>query len=324
MQSFLSTFSHAVTSDDILILAISGWVDSMVLLDLVMDIHPKQKIIVAHFDHTLRARESDGDRELVEQVALNEGIVFVYEKKDIGKLAYDEKISLEAVARRERYDFLQRIATEYGARYILTAHHRDDQAETVLLNMLKWGKIRGLSGMSLLSGDILRPLLSIPKSTLMEYAREQSVSYREDSSNHDTTYERNTLRHNIIPLLQEINPSLDKTLAELASYMQNIAWFMDSHVARWCTDASRESGREYSFFRSTFVHETLFFQKEILAYLYRQAHDGSTQSLSRGNIDEMIRFITHASNSHGVREIKKLMLERRGERVFYHRDTPET
>ena len=107
MNSFFSTFSEYIQSTDTIILAVSGGVDSMVLLDLVKRNHPGDKIIVAHFDHSLRGAESDGDRELVEQVAMESGLVFVYEKKDIGTIAQNERSSLEAVARRARYAFLE-------------------------------------------------------------------------------------------------------------------------------------------------------------------------------------------------------------------------
>lgn len=137
MKSFTTTFSEYVQPTDMLILAVSGGVDSMVLLNLVSSMHPREKIIVAHFDHALRGVESDGDRELVRDTASEMGVVFEYEKKDIGSIARDEKSSLEAVARRERYSFLERMRSQYGARYILTAHHSDDQAETILMNLIK-------------------------------------------------------------------------------------------------------------------------------------------------------------------------------------------
>ena len=137
MKSFTTTFSEYVQPTDTLILAVSGGVDSMVLLDMVSRSHPKDKIVVAHFDHALRGAESDGDRELVRDIATEEGLVFECEKKDIGIMAQDEKSSLEAIARRERYAFLERMRSQYGARYILTAHHADDQAETILMNLIK-------------------------------------------------------------------------------------------------------------------------------------------------------------------------------------------
>lgn len=317
MKSFTTTFSRHIQPTDTIILAISGGVDSMVLLHLVSKTHPKDKIVVAHFDHALRGAESDGDRELVAQVANEMGIVFEYEKKDIGALAKAEKSSLEAVARRERYAFLERVRTKYGARYILTAHHADDQAETILMNLIKWGKLYGLSGMSVVSGNILRPFLWVAKSDIRTYAQEYSINYREDSSNQDTDYERNRIRWDIMPLIRTMNPSIEETLAELGSYIQDVSLYMVQEMEDWLRLASENSWKSDSFLIPEFASESEYLQKEILTYLYRDAHGGSTQWLSRGLLDELRRFVLEGSNSHGQKIIRELRLERRGERVYY-------
>ncbi len=137
MQKFFDTFSKYIIPTDSIILAVSGGVDSMVLLDLVMSHHPKGKIIVVHFDHSLRGEESDGDRYLVANVCNRENIVFEMEKMDIGAMAKIENMNIEALARRERYGFLEKVRERHGSRYILTAHHTGDQTETVIGNMIK-------------------------------------------------------------------------------------------------------------------------------------------------------------------------------------------
>ena len=151
MQSFFSTFSSYISPEDIIILAVSGGVDSMVFFDMIKNIHPKENIIVAHLDHSLRWVESDWDRELVANICKRENLVFELEKLDIGAMAKTEKSSLEAIARRERYRFLESIRSKHNARYILTAHHAGDQTETIVWNLIKWAKVRGLSGMSVVS-----------------------------------------------------------------------------------------------------------------------------------------------------------------------------
>lgn len=137
MISFTDTFSKYIIPTDSIILAVSGGVDSMVLLDLVRSYHPKDKIIVVHFDHSLRGEESNGDRELVANVCNRENIVFEMEKMDIGSMAKIENMNLEALARRERYGFLEKVRERHGSKYILTAHHAGDQTETLIGNMIK-------------------------------------------------------------------------------------------------------------------------------------------------------------------------------------------
>ena len=314
MQLVHSTFSAHISPDDIIVLAVSGGVDSMVLFDMIKNIHPKENIIVAHLDHCLRWAESDWDRELVVNICKRENIVFEGEKLDIAYIAKIEKSSLEAIARRERYAFLESVRVQYDARYILTAHHVVDQTETIIGNMVKGGKVRWLSGMSMVSGFLLRPLLSTTKSDILEYARENQVEYREDSSNADITYDRNRIRHDIIPVLESLNPSVHNTFAELASYMQSLGDFLSEQVESWLCKSSSESWKPNTFLSASFLSLSPFLQGEIISYLYARSQDGSSQWLSRGLIDELIRFIWDPG-SYGVKEVKKLKLERRGERI---------
>lgn len=315
MQSFFSTFQNYIKPEDIIVLAISGWVDSMVLFDLVTWVHPQENIVVVHFDHSLRGTESDDDMELVANICKSKNITFEVKKMDIGSMAKDEKMNLESLARRERYAFLEKIRSQYSAKYILTAHHGVDQTETILGNMLKWAKVRWLSGMMCISGNIFRPLLAVSKQEIRNYAKEQNIDYREDSSNSDVTYDRNRIRQDIIPVLESLNPSIHNTFWELAEYMQDVSIYLTGQVESWFQMAEWESGKPNTFLVTTFVALAPFFQGEIISYLYARAQDGSSQWLSRGLIDELIRFISDPG-SYGKKEIKNLHLERRGERIF--------
>ncbi len=316
MQSFFFFFSSYVSLDDTIILAVSGGVDSMVLFDMIKNIHPREKIIVAHFDHMLRWWYSDGDRELVASICKRENIIFEVKKMDIGTMAKNEKMNLESLARRERYAFLEIVREKYIAKYILTAHHAVDQTETVIGNMIKWAKVRWLSGMSIVSSYILRPLLSVTKSDILTYAREHQIEYREDSTNTDTTYDRNHIRHDIIPVLESMNPSVHHTISELADYMQSLGDFLSESIRSWLHRSELESWKPHTFLIASFLGVSPFFQSEIITHLYVQAHGGSSQWLSRGLIWELIRFISDPG-SHGIKEVKKLRLERRGKRLYY-------
>ncbi len=317
MQLFFDTFHEYITLDEDIVLAVSGWVDSMVMFDLVKKCHPRDKIVVAHFDHSLRGDESDGDRELVANICKRENIRCVVKKVDIWSRSLSEKMNIEALARRERYEFLESVRHESNATYILTAHHAGDQLETVIQNLIKWGKIRWLSGMPLVSGSIFRPLLHISKKDILAYQWEYDISFREDSSNMDTTYDRNRIRHDIVPVLTAMNPTIDETIGELALYMQELSWWMTEYVEKWLHQSERISGEENSFLVMDFLELSLLLQGEVLTYLYARAMNGSTQGLSRGIIRDLTRFISGPGSSHTQKQIKNLHLKRRGERVFY-------
>lgn len=172
------------------VVAVSGGVDSMVLLDLLRQ-NPDIKLVVAHYDHGIR-EDSEIDRKLVQDIAKKHGLVFVYDEGNLGPDAS------EATARKARYDFLHSVRQATGARVIITAHHEDDVLETAVINMLRGTGRKGLA--SLKSTDlILRPLLHVPKSQIKTYAKEHNLKWREDSTNQDTKYLRNYIRHKILP-----------------------------------------------------------------------------------------------------------------------------
>jgi tRNA(Ile)-lysidine synthase len=162
----------------------------MVLLDLFTKV-PDVELIVAHFDHGIRA-ESAGDRRFVQGTAGRYGVSFVYAE---GRLGVDAS---EETARNARYAFLQRVKEEKGAIAILTAHHRGDVLETAILNLARGTGRRGLSSLRS-TNEIIRPLLGMPKQTLYDYAKAHDLQWREDSTNADETYLRNYIRRRVVP-----------------------------------------------------------------------------------------------------------------------------
>lgn len=171
------------------VVAVSGGVDSMVLLDVLRQ-KPKLKLVVAHFDHGIRA-ESAQDRKLVQRIAKLHNLPFVYAKGELGPKAS------EALAREARYAFLRKVQAEQGAKAIITAHHQDDMLETAILNLLRGTGRRGLSSLKSRK-DVLRPLLDWTKKDIREYAEEHDLVWAEDATNSDERYLRNYIRHNIL------------------------------------------------------------------------------------------------------------------------------
>jgi tRNA(Ile)-lysidine synthetase-like protein len=180
------------------VVAVSGGVDSMVLLDmLAKKLKPKDKkqkletqLIVAHFDHGVR-QDSAQDRELVQHVASQYGLMFVYDQAHLGP-----GVS-EAVARKARYNFLRTVQHTAAASAIVMAHHQDDMLETAIINILRGTGRKGLSSLKS-DGDIIRPLLHLTKKDILDYAKQHKIAWHEDSTNKDDRYLRNYVRHKII------------------------------------------------------------------------------------------------------------------------------
>jgi tRNA(Ile)-lysidine synthase len=200
------------------VVAVSGGVDSMALLDMLTKQSTKNgkwKLVVAHLDHGIRD-DSAEDRELVQDVARRQGLPFVYHEAHLGAGAS------EAVARVARYGFLRKTLRANGGQAIITAHHQDDVLETAIINILRGSGRKGLTSLSSQT-DLLRPLLRVPKRDLVAYAKDQGLKWREDSTNQDEAYLRNYVRHRLLARfddearlrLWKIITNLSKTNKEL-------------------------------------------------------------------------------------------------------------
>lgn len=227
-----------------LVLAVSGGLDSMVLLDLMDRLRREMEIElhVAHLDHRLRP-ESAVDSRFVAREAERRGLPCTCDSLDVAGHARRERLSLEDGARRLRYQFLDEVARETGAGRVVLGHHAGDQAETVIMRLLRGSGARGLGGMEMLrQGRYLRPLLEFERGALEEYAREASLEFREDSSNADLRFVRNRIRHRLMPQLQRYNPGIVGTLQRTARLLRDEDDFLDMVAEEALENATRKEG----------------------------------------------------------------------------------
>ena len=197
-----------------LVCAVSGGADSMCLVHLVLK--AGYDVTAAHFEHGIRGAESLRDAAFVEAWCREQGIPFVLGHGDAPAYAVERGLSLEEAARELRYAFLLETAGKLGADYILTAHNRDDNAETLLFNLTRGAGTAGLGGIPPRRGLLWRPLLGVSRAEIEAYLRENRIPHVEDSSNRSDDYTRNQIRHRIIPLLRDINPRFDEAAARTA------------------------------------------------------------------------------------------------------------
>ena len=207
-----------------ILIACSGGPDSMALLHLLQDIaahrHTKYKLGIAIVDHSIRPESKDEVLWLRNQVdAL--GLSFYTTAFDVPTLSKDLKLSEETVGRRVRYQWLNEIAQSEGYDYIAVAHHKDDQAESILAHIIRGSGLNGLTGMSVVQSEyaipVVRPLLDVTKEDLLAYIGTKHISYCVDSTNEDVRYQRNRIRHRIIPELEAVNPAVVDAIVRLGS-----------------------------------------------------------------------------------------------------------
>ena len=189
-----------------LIIAVSGGVDSIVLFHLCLKL--KLNFFVAHCNFKLRKKESDLDEKFVRDLAIKHNIKFYTKSFNTKKLSNNDNKSIQMVARELRYSWFEELSKELNVKHILTAHHLDDSLETFLINLSRGSGIDGLLGIPEVNDTVYRPLLIFKKDEILSYAKENKITWREDSSNKKREYLRNQIRLEVIPKLKEINPNL--------------------------------------------------------------------------------------------------------------------
>ncbi|MEL0456743.1 tRNA lysidine(34) synthetase TilS [Flavobacteriaceae bacterium SZ-1-7] len=189
-----------------LLVAVSGGIDSVVLTHLCHKLN--FDMALAHCNFNLRGKESDADEDFVLELADSLNLEVFVQRFDTEKYAKDNKRSIQMAARELRYDWFEELAEQLKFDYILTAHHADDNLETFLINFTRGTGLEGLTGIPSINGKFVRPLLPFSSDDIHNYAKENKIKWRDDSSNKSIKYLRNKLRHEVIPVLKEINPSL--------------------------------------------------------------------------------------------------------------------
>lgn len=235
------------------VVGVSGGADSMALLHVLHTWRDHAlRVIAVHIHHGLRGEEADRDEALVRSYCAENGIDCVVERADVRALAEEWNVGTEEAGRRVRYDAFERIRTDKNADVIATAHNADDAAETVLMHILRGCGVGGLCGIPAKRGRIVRPLLDCSRAEIETYCAENGVPYIVDSTNADPTYTRNRVRHQLLPLLREMNPSVTSALARLRTSAVQDETFFAALAERALADAHLEDG---SLSRTAFLQQ---------------------------------------------------------------------
>ena len=283
-----------------LVVAVSGGPDSLALLYSLHGLQAELRLALhgAHLDHGLRGEASRADAKYVKGILESLRLPYTLERADVASYQALHRVSLEQAARTVRYDFLARVARHENADAVAVGHTADDQAETVLMHIIRGSGLSGLQGMQMMAtrrceaGDIqiLRPMLSIPRHETVEYCRSIGLEPCEDESNLSLEFTRNRVRHQLIPLLQQFNPAVRDALVRLAGSTRHDLSFIKREVdARWQAIATVEEGRV-----SLGLDELRGLDPAIQRHLVRRAVGsvkGDLEDLQQVHGEDMLRLI---------------------------------
>jgi len=229
-SNFLEYIDHnyLFRKDSKIVLAISGGIDSICLADLL--IRSGYNIEFAHCNFNLRGKESDEDLAFVQQLATKYTVPFHTTSFSTNQYATEEKISLQMAAREQRYAWLEKIRKNISADYIAVAHNYDDNIETFLINIIRGTGIKGMLGINNKNKYVVRPLIFATRDMIVNYVNKYSLEYREDSSNISDKYLRNNIRHNLVPLLKEMNPSISKTISREIDILDKVYYIYKNSI----------------------------------------------------------------------------------------------
>ncbi len=306
-----------ISSKGVYVIAFSGGADSRYLLEKFLEkieekFLEKSQIIVAHYNHNIRAEESLRDQDFCREISQKNGLIFETKTREISG-ENNAKLS-ENTARNLRYAFLESVRQKYFANWIVTAHHKDDQAETIFLQFLRGGGVNAMTGMKEFSEDrkVFRPLLKIQKFEILDFLSEKKLDFVEDSTNTESDYTRNFLRNEVFPLIDQKFPDFSRRIAEKSSYFQNIQTHFEQEAEKFLEKNNFQKG----VLRQKFLEKSSAVQFEIIKSLL--APDFCSESIFR----EISGFFKTAQSG------KKFLLKNHtfqifGENVFVEKIKPQ-
>ena len=238
-----------VRNDATLLVGVSGGPDSLALLHVLVQLRDAKhvgEIVVAHVNHTLRA-SSDADQKIVESYSQLWNVPFEVRRADTARIATEAKKGIEETARNIRYECFAEVAAKHNCQFVVTAHSANDQAETVIMNMIRGTGVRGLAGIpnsrDLGTVHVIRPWLDVTRKEIERYIAENNLTPAHDESNEALTYQRNRVRHGVIPALEEAYPDRSPitAIAALATRMRELSVFLD-HITEEKIEMLRDNG----------------------------------------------------------------------------------
>lgn len=301
---------------DRLVLALSGGLDSIVLLHLLLELRPiwKWEMIVGHINHGLRPGADEKESGFCRRIAEENGLIYLERELHLSEKAAG-RVS-EDTARRRRYEVFEKWVNETKADALLTAHHAGDQAETLLYRMMTGSGLQGLRGIPQSRGVYRRPLLGFTRQELETYAQQRGLEYMEDASNRDRRYVRNKIRHDLLPFIKKNIgiKSVEKRLADAADNLEEAGEALRFYIDELKTRAIERTGPQIQILHKTYQKAPVYLQRTLLQELAEDIKPATR--LSRKQADQLRSFILQAEPGSTMRLMDLKVLKERDTTVL--------
>ena len=281
----------------LILLAVSGGLDSMVMLHRMHAEYGAEQIRVAHCNFMLRDEESDGDEELVKSVCARMNVSCDVKRFETRAFASSQGLSIQEAARELRYAFFFELMNTHGCTHLATAHHQDDSVETFFINLIRGSGPRGLAG---IKEDeeraIIRPLMNMNRTSILAYANENNISWREDSSNAKSDYLRNKIRHELIPKLSGWKPSFHSVMMRNMEIQKDLDSLLKTSSEAYRKSHFHKDGESTRISPDGSEHEGLFLRTLLTPYGFNDAQ--LTAMLNSSQSGKQVYSSDHVLTSH--------------------------
>lgn len=310
-ESFLDTCKrfNLIDSGDKIVVGVSGGPDSISLLHLLIKYKQKfgYELVVCHINHLIREDSTD-DEIFVENYCEKNNIKFYVKRIDVETYAKENKLSVEDAGRRIRYDFFEEVRNKENANKIAIAHNKNDNAETVLLNLIRGAGTKGLEGIRAFdkNRNIIRPIINVEKKDIISFCKKEKLEPRIDSTNSQNIYRRNQIRNDIIPKLAEINPNIIDTLTRTSDiiYEENI--FVDSVTAEMFKQFAKVEENKISFELKTFNIESKILKSSLILNAI-ELLTGDRKNVQKINIEDILKMADRKVGNKQIQINKKIV-----------------
>lgn len=319
-EKFLNTIknNNLINENEVIVVGVSGGPDSITLLEFLRKYQEKlkiKKIIVAHINHLIR-KDSTEDEQYVENYCKKNNIAFYAKRIDVEKIAKENKKGTEETGREIRYQFFDEIMTKENATKIAIAHNMNDNAETVLLNLIRGTGMYGLEGIQPIEyNKFIKPLINCQRKEIEEYCQKQQLNPRIDSTNKENTYTRNKIRNLIIPEITKINPNIIKTLQRTTEIIKEENSYIEKQVQIKYKELAHISKKSIEFSLKEIRIEDKAIQKRLINKAISELLN-STNNISKINIDDIIKMIERNVGNKTIKINKKIEILIKNKKIF--------